>query len=265
MLESPFVAWQPSKFLDRGNAAEQILEDLREQILSGKLARGTKLPTEKQLAQAYGVSGPTIREAIRGLTTACLVEVRHGSGAYVTAEVDQLIAVSLRSMIQMERVGISQVLGVLGALIEYAASQAAERASEDDVNEMQHVLDSITQAKDASQISAGLMRLIEAISKASGNPLVIALCRFLCGVQIGIAAQLLGGSFASLRKVAGRLAKDRQAMVDAIARQDPEGARVAARSYHHRALKTILALPNGDTVPSLSPEMAFFMSQIDHK
>jgi len=73
----------------RGNAAEHVHGDLRDAILSGQFAKGSRLPTEKQLAESYGVSGPTVREAIRGLTTARLIEVRHGSGAYVTADSDQ--------------------------------------------------------------------------------------------------------------------------------------------------------------------------------
>jgi GntR family transcriptional repressor for pyruvate dehydrogenase complex len=86
-MQTPTSApWQPTRQLTRGNAADQILEDLRGRILGGQLTRGTRLPTAKQLAEGYGVSGPTIREAIRGLTTAQLVEVRHGSGAYVTAD-----------------------------------------------------------------------------------------------------------------------------------------------------------------------------------
>ncbi|WP_432258379.1 FadR/GntR family transcriptional regulator [Cupriavidus sp. TMH.W2] len=265
MQESPFGAWQPSKRIDRGKAAEQLLDDLREQILSGQLARGAKLPTEKQLAEAYGVSGPTVREAIRGLTTACLVEVRHGSGAYVTAEADQLIAVSLRSMIQMERIGLRQVLGVLGALVEYAAGLAAELSTADDVRTMQQIVQDITQAKDAVGITSGLTQFVDALGRASGNPLVAALCKFLVGVQVGLAAHLLRSSPASLRKTAGRLAKERQELVDAIATRDPEAARAAARAYQQRALKTMLALPNADTALMPSPEMSFFTSLLQHK
>ena len=265
MPESPLAAWQPSKRLDRSNAAEHILEDLREQILNGRLPRGAKLPTEKQLALAYGVSGPTVREAIRGLTTACLVEVRHGSGTYVTADADQLIGDSLRSMIQMERIGIREVLGVLGALVEYAAGLAADNASGDDVATMQQILDGITQAKEPTEIVAGLTQFVDALGSASGNPLVAALCRFFFGVQMGLAAQLLSSSFALLRKAAGRLAKDRQAVVDAVASRDAEGARAAARAYHERALKTILALPNADATFLPSPEMSFFSSLLQQK
>src|SRR6266853_2308771 len=85
--------------VERGRVAEQILDDLRNQILDGTLSRGTKLPTERELAEAYGVSGATMREAIRALAAMRLVEVRHGSGAYVTADSGQIIAMSLNSML----------------------------------------------------------------------------------------------------------------------------------------------------------------------
>jgi len=78
---------RPFRVLPRGGAAEQILEDLRARILEGELLRGARLPTEKQPAQGYGVSGRTVREAIRGLTTANLIALvrvgRHISTASV--------------------------------------------------------------------------------------------------------------------------------------------------------------------------------------
>jgi GntR family transcriptional regulator, transcriptional repressor for pyruvate dehydrogenase complex len=256
--------WQPSRQLDRGNAAEQILEDLREQILGGGLARGAKLPTEKQLAQAYGVSGATIREAIRGLTTSRLIEVRHGSGAYVTANADQLIDVSLRSMIQMERINIRQVLGVLGALNGYAAELAATHASAEAIQAMQQTLDEINEAKDARQISSGFMRFLDALAAASGNPLLAAFCRFLAGVQMSLATELSGDSFESWRKTSGKLAKDRQRLVDAIGSRDPAAAREAARTYHERALKTITALPNASATVIDDSALSAFVASLLH-
>ena len=111
--------------LRRGRMAEQIIDDLRERILGGSLVRGAKLPTERELAQAYGVSGATVREAMRALAAAHMIEVRHGSGAYVTADAEQLIAQSLHSMIQIERIGARDILGVLAALNVYGAELAA--------------------------------------------------------------------------------------------------------------------------------------------
>ncbi len=231
--------WQPSKRLDRGNAAEQILVDLREGILSGRLARGAKLPTEKKLADAYGVSGPTVREAIRGLTTTRLIEVRHGSGAYVTADPDQLIAVSLVSMIQLERVGVSDLLGVLNALNVYAAELAAVHATTADIAAMRESLDVISKTSKPEEIAEGLTRFLSVLSEAGGNPILAALCRFLARIQIGLARKSSGQSLESWRKTTSKLTKTRKGLVDAIEGRDREAARTAARAYGEQSRDVI--------------------------
>jgi GntR family transcriptional repressor for pyruvate dehydrogenase complex len=254
--------WQPSKRLERGNAAEQILEDLRDRILSGQLPRGTKLPTEKQLAEGYGVSGATIREAVRGLVTAQLIEVRHGSGAYVTAQMDQLIAVSLTSMIQIERIGVPQVLGVLGALISYAAELAAKHATEDDIDAMRQALRQIQEGESAQAISDAVSAFVGEVGQASGNPLLAALCRFFTRLQMGLAVELSGGAVESWRATSGAMGKERQRVLKAIEARDPKAARVAALAYHERAMKVITAQPKAGTAMVNDPVLAAFLSSI---
>jgi len=69
--------------ISRKNAAEAVFEDIRSAITSGRLAVGTRLPAESQLATRYGVSRPIIREALRSLQTLGLTQTRTGSGTYV--------------------------------------------------------------------------------------------------------------------------------------------------------------------------------------
>jgi DNA-binding FadR family transcriptional regulator len=63
---------------------EQIAQKIAADIASGQYAVGQRLPSERDLAQAFNVSRPTIREAIIALELDSLVEVRLGSGVYVT-------------------------------------------------------------------------------------------------------------------------------------------------------------------------------------
>ena len=74
-----------------------------------------------------------IREAIRGLTAMGFVAVRHGSGAYVTAVRDHLVANSLGALIQLEEVSIADILGILSVLNLHAAALAAEHATLSDI------------------------------------------------------------------------------------------------------------------------------------
>jgi GntR family transcriptional regulator len=61
-----------------------IAHDLRQQIESGALPPGEKLPTEQQLSEKYQASRNTIRDAIKWLTSRALVETRPGQGTFVT-------------------------------------------------------------------------------------------------------------------------------------------------------------------------------------
>src|SRR5947207_13248689 len=60
-----------------------IADDLRNEIESGELAPGAKLPSERELAEKYGTARNTAREAVRLLTGAGLVIAEHGRGSFV--------------------------------------------------------------------------------------------------------------------------------------------------------------------------------------
>lgn len=102
--------------LYRGRVADQIVEDLRGQILSGALPNGAQLPSERELATHYDVSAPTIREAVRVLAAMGLLNTRNGSRTTVTAQSEPLLAMSIASVIQFEKMTAPDVFGVLGAL-----------------------------------------------------------------------------------------------------------------------------------------------------
>lgn len=251
--------YQPIK---RRGVAEQILDDLRNQILDGTLARGAKLPTERALADGYGVSAPTIREAIRALEAMRLVEVRHGSGAFVTADADQLIAVSLHSMILLERVGIPDIVAVLGELNAYAAELAAARATEEDIAELYLSLAQVTASKDSDGIAAGLIEFLHGLAAASRNPLLTALCKFLVGLQFELARELAGESFEVWRGISASLANERQQLVDAISARNPRDARRLARIYHQRAVEVIKTLPGADAARLSDPNFSNFVASL---
>lgn len=68
---------------DGRQPVHRIADDLREQIASGALPPGGKLPANRELATQYGVTRMTASRAVATLVAEGLVETRHGSGAYV--------------------------------------------------------------------------------------------------------------------------------------------------------------------------------------
>jgi GntR family transcriptional regulator len=68
----------------RPSLVEQVRKGLLEDLMSGKLTPGTKLPNENEIGDRFGVSRATVREAVLGLMEAGYLARRHGSGTYVT-------------------------------------------------------------------------------------------------------------------------------------------------------------------------------------
>jgi GntR family transcriptional repressor for pyruvate dehydrogenase complex len=229
-------------------AAEHIFGALKAKILSRELVRGNKLPTERALMAAYGVSISTVREAIRALAMCQFIEVRHGSGAYVTADTDELISTSLGSTMQIDQLNVSQVLSVYRALNVLAVELAAQNATSADLAEMHLALEEVQRAKNSPAISAGLSRFSNAIATASKNPLLAALCRSLAEVQFALAEELTGASYKLRRQVTVQLSQYRQDVVAAINDRDVVAAHAAALAYHHRTAEAIMSLPR--TSPS---------------
>lgn len=67
----------------RGGVCEEVVHKLQQQITSGRLKEGDKLPSEPQLMQHYGVGRSSIREAIRILANTGLLRVQQGLGTFV--------------------------------------------------------------------------------------------------------------------------------------------------------------------------------------
>ena len=64
---------------------EQIVKQIEESIVEGVLKPGDQLPTERELAQQFGVSRTAVREAVKTLTEKGLVESHSGRGTFVTS------------------------------------------------------------------------------------------------------------------------------------------------------------------------------------
>jgi DNA-binding FadR family transcriptional regulator len=232
--------------LYRRRVADQIVEDLREQILSGALPDGSRMPAERELATSYDVSGPTIREAIRVLSAMGLVSIRNGSRATVTAQGDTLLAMSIASVVQVEKVGAREVLGLLGALNAYAAELAAEHASDEDIAGLRAASEEAASTESVEQSSAALHHFFVVLSEISHNPLLAALCRFIAEVQIGLAVKLSGGEGGTWGQVAGALHPERVRIVDAIAGRDPVVAASVVRDYHRQVVERIRSVRKGE-------------------
>src|SRR3954464_10069055 len=79
---------------------DDVLEQLREAILSGRVRPGERLPNERELCETFGVGRPTLREALRSLEAVGMIEVRpgKGGGSYAVTPSESTLGDALASL-----------------------------------------------------------------------------------------------------------------------------------------------------------------------
>jgi GntR family transcriptional repressor for pyruvate dehydrogenase complex len=122
-----------------GPAHEQVAAHIRTQIISGQLAPGTRLPNETELAETFGVSRTTIREALGGLVGQGLIVKTRGltGGSYVAEpSIDQLaetLQVGLQLLGRSEGISVDEFAEIREVLEVPAARLAAQRRTDEDL------------------------------------------------------------------------------------------------------------------------------------
>ena len=208
----------------------EVSGDLQRRIGRGDLRPGDRLPTEKALGEAFGVSRAVVREAIARLKADGLIETRQGSGAFV---VDAPKAINLRFW-KGAGPELSELRDIfeLRVMVESAvAALAAQRRKTADLKAMAGHL----AAMDAA-IQSG------ADGAEADDDFHIAMARATRNAYVGRLVEFLGRHFSDSRKLAWhgmrrQLAhpeeaqREHLALFDAISRGDAEASRHCAREH----------------------------------
>jgi DNA-binding FadR family transcriptional regulator len=215
-----------------------LFEQLAEQIKSGRLAPGARLPTEHALTRAARVSRTVVREAVAALRAEGLVITRQGVGAFVSAAPQHA-----PYRLEPERMQtLHDVLNVmelrLGVEIE-SAGLAAERASRAQIRAIGLALDNIARAAAAGEAAVDEdLAFHRAIAGATGNP---EFARFLQFIgrhliprrTVSGLPERMGGPKAYLALIQ----EEHRRIFDAIRAHDAGGAREAMRRHLTRSLE----------------------------
>jgi GntR family transcriptional repressor for pyruvate dehydrogenase complex len=226
---------------------DEIIESLRQDIVAGRFRRGDRMSSEQQLATDYGVSQPTMREALRALEMIGLVEVRHGSGTYVSGHGRQALGSALLTLLQLEGVTLLQVQAVRKILGIESAALAAKTATDEQLQAIESTLDSLDQLAEVTESEDLYQRLLahqEALSSASNHPLICTLEIFLSKLMVSLQTELIETRRVSfLRARIEKVQPLRRAIFRAISSHSPELARSEMEKYCEAVRKAFEADP----------------------
>lgn len=243
-------------------AADAIIEDLRGQIASGTIAHGARLPPERTLAERYGVSGPTVREALQGLNAMGLLDVRHGSGTYVSASADALIAKSLATVIELQGVSVQNLIGLLGALNAYAARVGVSRATTADIATLEKSVQALTAARDSETIVRALKDFVAGIIATAHDPLLLAIARFLLDIQLSLVTEMSKQSVSAWRALVSELQPERIAIIEALKRRDGDEFAARVNAFQARAVSLIDARVPYSRVPASDARLVGILARL---
>src|SRR5262245_12062516 len=215
-----------------------LFEQLAEQIKSGKLAPGARLPTEQALTRAARVSRTVVREAVAALRAEGLVVTRQGVGAFVSAAPQQA-----PFRIDADRLhNLEEILYVmeLRLCVEIeSAGLAAERASKTQVRAIDAALEAMDRATAQGKAAVDEdLELHRAIAEGTGNPQFPRFLQFI-GRHL-IPRHIVSGmprSMGGQRPYLEMLQTEHRRIVDAIRSRDPKAAREAMRRHLTRSLE----------------------------
>lgn len=196
---------------------------MREQIAAGQWKVGERIPTEPMLAEMLQVSRGTVREAVKTLAVAGLLEVRQGAGTYVRTASDP--ADTLR---RLKRASLRDNFEVRCALEVEAARLAARRRGEEDVAHLYFLLDARGNWAEEGEKGAFVKRDLTfhlALVDAARNPALAELYRWFSAAVSDTIAATLEGELPEPDTAAHR------AIIDAIAAGDSDRAESAVRNF----------------------------------
>ncbi len=225
-----FPEFKVERLTVTGSLADRVTDALIQLTKGEDFPPGSRLPSEMSMASRFGVSRTVIREAISRLKSDGLVESRQGSGVFVREgnmntpfRIDPSIMDSIHS--------IQQVIELRKALEGEITALAAERRSKAQLAAIKQALKQIdTEVRDGSVGTVADITFHRRIAEATGNPHFLSLIEFLFNF-IQSAMQTARGYESTRPDLAQEVKDEHLVIVDAIAKQDVEAARAAAR--HH--------------------------------
>lgn len=207
--------------------AEEIADRIRVLILGGAFPTGQPLPSERVLAERFGVSRGSIRDAFRSLETIGLLVTRHGQGTFPQElDVERLVA-PLASVLSYRPDLQDELMDVRRMFEPAVARAAATRISEEDLVDLQSILDAQRRKlKTGRSAIAEDTAFHEVLARATRNRVIVSIMAILNDLLVESRKLSLKQTGRPARSITGH-----EAVVTALRGHDADAAAKAMREH----------------------------------
>ena len=203
-------------------ATDRAIAQIRGLIAAGSYAPGQRLPPERELGEALGVSRNSLREAVTALQAMGVLDVRRGDGTFVTDLGAGVLVEALGFVLDLyhgER--LREIFEVRRILEPAAVARAAESIDDETVAALREMLGRVGPEMTLEKLVRHDLAFHHALATASGNALLAELLDALAGPTV--RARVWRGMTEA--GVVERTLAEHRAIIDAVAARDPELAR----------------------------------------
>lgn len=229
---------------------QQVANSIADAIRDGVHKPGHRLPSERDLAEDYKVSRPTVREAMIALEIRGLVEARHGSGVYVTeAPRPETSAPELD-------IGAFELTEARRLIEGEVAALAAATITDEELAQLAKIMDDMV-AENANDVrgEGADRRFHVAIARASRNSALVTVVENLWDLRY--KSPLCRAMLERARQVGMRPRIDEhQEILMALRDRNPAGARNAMREHLGRVIDNLLTATEIDALERARNEVA---------
>ncbi|MEJ2600178.1 MAG: FadR/GntR family transcriptional regulator [Anaerolineales bacterium] len=210
------------------NLSDQVVRQLMELISGGELQPGECLPSERELAEYFQVSRTVIREAIRSLIAKGLVEVQAGSRAVVSIPPPSMVAESMSFLLRLNRGedAYARVAEVRHLLEVEIAGLAAERATEEDIWDLESLIKAMETSHNVEQFALQDVEFHATLAQATRNELFSVMLDSLVDIMLEIRHLSLALSGSRENAL-----EHHRNILEMIKARDSAGARQAMRAH----------------------------------
>lgn len=219
--------------IEHDSVADAVVDQIEGLIVSGVLKEGRKLPSEREISDAMGVSRPKLREALKRLEDSGLILVRHGEGSFIAPLIGKALSPALTALFSRRKSAVFDHLEYRRQQEGFAASLAAQRATTLDRERLSGLVDRLQAAHDAGDNAASQAADLEfhvAIVDASHNATLIHMMASI--YELTTQGVLYNrGMLRTIEGASDQLLAQHLAIADAIKRGDAAKAEAAAMAH----------------------------------
>jgi GntR family transcriptional repressor for pyruvate dehydrogenase complex len=173
---------------------EEICEQVRTQLSLGRLRPGDKLPAERDLALQLGSSRTAVREALRSLEMAGVIELRKGvkGGAFIREGDPAVVTRSIGDMVDLGRISLESLTESRGIIQDAVIRLACERATGEDFDALEQSIDRTEQLTREGRYDERRLQLLQfyrLLSQATRNEVMVIIVDALTDIVLKVMAR----------------------------------------------------------------------------